>query len=153
AAVNVSPPTARSDKNEWARVPVHTGLIYAFRRNQAGTAVEGRQYNVGGNSWSNLSVALPAFTAGQAFKSGGGLFGASDGTSSVWLFFVNTDAANTILFIKFNGSAWTRWAPLAGTNSGSHARSFITGYNKLSTGQIGLAWTVGFSIFDTFTTS
>ncbi|NUR55026.1 MAG: hypothetical protein HOQ29_11305, partial [Acidobacteria bacterium] len=145
--------TATIDQNDWALVPVNTGLIYAFRRNQLGTAIEGRQYSVSTNGWTNLTVALPAFAAGQAFKSGGGLFGATDGTSSVWLFFINTDASNSILFTKFNGSTWTPWAAVPGTNSGTHSRAFITGNRLVGSSQIGLAWTEGTTSFDVFTTS
>ena len=86
--------------------------------------------------------APPPFGAGQAFKSGGGLFGAHDATST-WLFVINTDAANTILYTKHDGTTWSPWAPVPGTDSGTHARRFISGHPVVAAGQIGLIWTEG----------
>src|SRR6185295_5575593 len=102
---NVFSTTATIDQNDWALVPVNTTTVYAFRRKEAGTGIDAVTYNVAGNSWSAFTAAPPAFGSGQAFKPGGGLFGATDGTS-VWLFAINTDTANSILYTQFNGTAW-----------------------------------------------
>ena len=147
-----SPPTATIDQNDWTLVPVNQSSIYAFRAKAGNAGVEGASYNAAGNSWSSLSGALapPAFVGGQAFKAAGGLFGATDGTN-VWLFLINTDAANSILFTKFTGAAWTPWALVPGTNSGTQTRKFITGQPDADrAGQIGLAWTQGSGTFDVF---
>src|SRR4029079_1725470 len=52
---------------------------------------------------------------------------------------------------KFNGTSWTPWATVPGTNTGTQTRNFITGTRTLTgTGQIGLAWTQGSDTFDVF---
>src|SRR4029453_17993096 len=73
---------------------------------------------------------------------GAGVFGVAAG-SKIWLFVVNTDAANSILYAAFNGTAWTQWATVLGTGSGQHARKFISGYPVPVGNQIGLTWTEG----------
>ena len=150
---NVFSSNATINQNDWALVPVTTSTIYAFRRKADGTGIDGATYNTAGNNWSPISVAPPAFGSGQAFKAGGGLFGATDGTN-VWLFVINTDTANSILYTQFNGTSWTAWATVPGTGVGSQTRSFITGNPTIGSGQAGLAWTQGNgSNFDVYATS
>jgi hypothetical protein len=141
---NVFGSNANINQNDWALVPVTTTRIYAFRRTATGNAIQGASYQAGPNNWVAMTGALapPAFESGQAFKSGAGLFGATDGTN-VWLFFVNTDAANSILYSKFDGASWTPWATVPGTGSGTQTRSFIAGYPTVGNGQVGLVWTQG----------
>jgi len=149
------------NQNDWALIPLSTTKIYAFRRNNsAGTAIAGASYNAATNAWAALSPAPPSFGANQAMKPAsanavsGGLFAATDGTN-VWLFVINADASNSILFSKWDGAAtWTTWAPVPGTNSGSHTRNFIAGYPVVKNNQIGLVWTeTGGTSFDVFATS
>ena len=104
-----------------------------------GTRLDAASYNPGSNTWSTFS-APPAFGAGQAHKAGSGLFGATDGTN-VWLFVINTDAANSILYTQFNGTSWTTWATVPGTGTGTQTRNFIAGSPAVGSGQVGLAWT------------
>src|SRR5205085_2528076 len=85
------------------------------RRNATSSGVDGASYSAAGNSWAPMSPAPPAFGTGQAFKSGAGLFAATDGASSIWLFAVNTDTANSILYTKYNGTTWSPWATVPGT--------------------------------------
>src|SRR4051812_15816982 len=96
---NIFSSSVQIDQNDWTVVPVSTSTVYVFRRN--GSAVEGASYLSGtlpsGNKWAALSAQPPAFTGGQAFKPGAGLFGATDGTN-VWLFVINTDGFNSILY-------------------------------------------------------
>ncbi len=80
--------------------------------------------------------------SGQSFKGGAGLFGATDGTQ-VWLFCINTDAANSVLTTRFNGSSWTPWSAVANTASGSQSRNFLAGAPRVANNQIGLIWTEG----------
>ena len=151
---------AQINQNDWALVPVTTTKIYAFRRNNAGgTVIAGASYNTATNAWAALSPAPPGFGANQSMKpasgtASSGLFGATDGTN-VWLFVINNDASNSILFTKWDGaSTWTPWAIVPGTNSGSHTRNFIAGYPTVSSGQVGLVWTeTGGTSFDVFATS
>src|SRR4051812_26796375 len=152
---NVFASTATINQNDWTLVPVTTTKIYVFRRSATGT-VEGRAYGAGGNNWGPLTAAPPSFGANQAMKPptpnsaiAGGLFGATDGTN-VWLFVINSDASNSILFTKWDGaSTWTPWAVVPGTNSGSHTRNFIAGYPTVKNSQIGLIWTeTGGTSFD-----
>ncbi len=150
---NVFGTTATIDQNDWALVSLSTTVIYTFRAKSVGTGVDGVVYNTGTNNWSAVLSAPPLFGTGQSFKSGGGLFGATDG-ANVWLFAINnSDAANSILFTKFNGLSWTPWAAVPGTSTGTHTRNFITGYRTVSSNQIGLAWTEGSTSVDVFTTS
>ena len=132
--------TATINQNDWALVPVndHHGLRVPQEGRRHGHRRRDLQRRR--NNWSAFSAAPPAFGAGQAFKAGGGLFGATDGTN-VWLFVINTDTANSILFTQFNGTSWTAWATVPGTGTGTQTRNFITGYPTIGSGQIGLAWT------------
>jgi len=141
---------ATVDSNDWTLVPVSTAAVYAFRRNASGTAVDGAKYLPASNAWSPMSPAPPSFAAGQMSRSGAGLFGASDGTN-IWLFSINADGASSILFSKFNGAAWTPWATVPGTGSGTQTRSFIAGYPRVVGNQIGLIWTEGNTNFDVMT--
>ena len=136
------------NQNDWALVPVTTTKVYVFRKGDVnGTSVGGSVYN--GTSWTVLSGASapPSFGANQSIKPStpgtaisGGMFGATDGTN-VWLFVINNDAANSILFTKFDGTSWTTWSPVPGTNAGSHTRNFIAGYPNVGSNQVGLIWT------------
>ena len=141
---------ATIDANDWALVSVSTTAVYAFRRAPSGIGVDAVSYVVASNTWTPMSAAPPAFGPGQSAKSGAGLFGASDGTS-VWLFCVNADAANSIIYSTFNGSAWTPWATVAGTGGGAQTRRFIAGYPRVVGNQVGLIWTEGTTAFDVVT--
>ena len=143
--------SATIDQNDWALVPVNTTTIRAYRRNAGGTGIDAAAYNTASNTWSS-APAPPPFGAGQAFKSRAGLFGANDG-SSTWLFVVNTNAANSILYSRYDGTTWSSWAAVPGTDSGTHLRRFISGAPIVAAGQVGLIWTEGSSPYDVFTTS
>jgi hypothetical protein len=150
---NVFSSTATISQNDWALVPVNTTTIHAYRRKATGTGIDAATYNVAGNSFAASAVQPPAFGTGQAFKAGGGLFGATDGTN-VWLFVINTDTANSILYTQWNGTSWTAWATVPGTGVGSQTRNYITGNPTIGSGQAGLAWTqTNGSNFDVYTTS
>jgi Domain of unknown function (DUF4082)/Bacterial Ig-like domain/Bacterial Ig domain len=140
--------TASIDQNDWTLVSLNPETIRAYRRNAAGTGVDAAAYEASTNAWS-AAPAPPPFGAGQAFKRGAGLFGANDGTAT-WLFAVNTDAANTILYTKHDGASWSAWAPVPGTDSGTHSRRFLSGQPVAAEGQIGLIWTEGTTSFDIF---
>jgi hypothetical protein len=128
-------------------VPISTTVVYAFRRNAAGTGIDGAWYAPASNAWSTLSPAPPSFGPGQTSASGAGVFGASDG-SNVWLFSVASDAASSILYTSFNGTSWTPWATLAGTGTGTQVRRFLSGYPRVAGGRVGLIWTEGTTSFD-----
>ncbi|HXD17292.1 MAG TPA: chitobiase/beta-hexosaminidase C-terminal domain-containing protein, partial [Vicinamibacterales bacterium] len=144
---NVFATDATIDANDWTLVPVSTSAVYVFRRNAAGTAIDGAAYVAGSNTWRSMSPAPPLFGVGQTSKNGAGVFGASDGTS-IWLFCVNNDGANSILYSKFDGAAWTPWTTVPGTGSGTQTRNFISGYPRMAGNQIGLIWTEGTANFD-----
>ena len=141
---------ATINQNDWTLVPVNTGSIMVFRKNAAGSGLDATVYNVSNNTWSAVSV--PAFGSGKSFKSGAGLFGATDGTT-IWLFCINTDAANSILYSIYDGTSWTSWATVPGTESGTHTRNYIAGYPIVGNGQIGLIWTEGAGSYNVVTTS
>src|SRR5262249_19135929 len=73
-----------------------------------------------------------------------------DGTT-VWLFCINSDAASSILYTAFNGTGWTHWATVPGTDGGTQTRNFISGYPRAVAGQVGLIWTEGTTSFDVVT--
>ena len=137
-----SPSKAIIHQNDWAVVPVTTSVIHAFRAKANGSGVDGATYNVAANTWSAIAVPPPAFGAGQAFKAGAGLFGATDG-ANVWLFFVNTGAANAIVYSRYDGTSWSAWAAVPGTDSGHMFRNHLAGYPRAGSNQIGLIWMEG----------
>jgi hypothetical protein len=156
---NVFVGDATINENDWTLVPVSLTQIYVFRRSTTGV-VEGRSYVAGTTTWSNLTAAPPGFSANQSMKPAGtgavssGLFSATDGTN-VWLFVISGGTTNnSILFTKFNGSSWTPWATVPGTDALGHSMNFIAGYAKVSNNQIGLIWTeTGGTGIDVLTTS
>ena len=141
---------ATIDQNDWTVVGADPA-IRAFRRNAAGTGIDAAAYDAATNTWTAFA-APPLFGAGRAHKSGSGVFGVASGPR-IWLFVIVTDAANSILYAKYEASAWRAWAPVPGTDSGSHARSFISGFPAAAAGQVGLVWTEGSTQYDLVTTS
>ncbi len=149
---NVFASDARINQNDWALVGVSTSRIHAFRRKANGTGLDAATYSAATNSWSPLSPAPPLFIASQAAKSGAGVFGATDGTG-VWVCVVNTDLANSILCTSFDGSAWTAWAAVPGTDIGAQTRNYLSGSPRVGNNQLGLVWTEGTTLFDIVTTT
>jgi len=149
---NVFSTNAAIDQNDWSLVSVSASTIYAFRRKANGTGVDAAAYSVATNTWSPMAAAPPLFAAGQSFKAGAGLFGATDG-SSVWVCVVNTDLANSILCSTFDRTAWTSWFVVPGTDIGSQTRNYISGSPRVGNNQVGLIWTEGTSLFDIVATS
>jgi PKD repeat protein len=143
---------ATIDQNDWALVAADTQLIGVFRRNAGGTGVDAAAYDAGTNTWAS-EVAPPAFGAGQSFKSGAGLFAVVTGPSTAILFVVNTDAANSVLYTAYDGTGWSAWATVPGTETGQHTRGFISGYYDAAHKQIGLIWTEGKGPYDVVVTS
>jgi hypothetical protein len=149
---NVFSTNATIDQNDWALVSVSTSRIYAFRRKANGTGVDAAAYNVATNTWSPMASAPPLFAAGQSFKPGAGLFGATDG-SNMWVCVINTDLANSILCSTFDATGWTAWFVVPGTDTGSQNRSYLSGSPQVGNNQVGLIWTEGTSLFDVVATS
>jgi hypothetical protein len=143
--------SATIDQNDWAVVAVNAAAIYAFRRNAAGTGLDAASYAPAANRWSAFA-APPRFGAGQSFKSGAGVFGAAAG-SSIWLFIVSDDVANSILYTTYQGTSWAAWATVPGTGEGQHSRRYISGFPVAGDNRIGLIWTEGASPYDVVTTS
>ena len=137
---------ATIDQNDWALVAVTSADVHAFRRNAGGTGVDAAVYAPATNTWS-ASDAPPLFAAGQGFRSGAGLFGATDG-AGIWLFVIGSDAASTILSTRHDAAGWTPWTAVPGTDSGTHLRRFIAGYPRVAANQIGLIWTEGAGPYD-----
>ena len=110
-------------------------VVKIFRRLHAGVNPE---IEVGRflTDRAGYTGAPPLLGAGQSFKAGAGLFGATDGIS-LWVFIVNTDLANSILYSKFDGTAWTAWAAVQGTDVGIQSRNYISGSPKVGNNQVG----------------
>jgi hypothetical protein len=103
------------------------------------------------NSWTPMSPAPPAYGAGQAFKSGAGLFGATDGTN-IWLFSVNTDRP-----IRFSTADSTDVVDSMGDGSWRRQRHAVTKLHfRCSTRRqqsVGLIWTEGTTNFEVMSAS
>jgi hypothetical protein len=89
-------------------VALDTTTIRAYRRNAPAPASTRRLTTP--RTTPGRPPRAAAFGAAQTFKNGGGLFGARDATST-WLFAINSDAANTILYTKHDGANWSAWSP------------------------------------------
>jgi Bacterial Ig domain/PASTA domain len=144
---NVFSTNATINQNDWALVSVSTTEIYVFRRKSNGSGVDAASYNSAANTWSAMSPAPPSFGAGQSFKAGAGLFGATDG-NNVWVCVINTDVSNSILCARFDGTAWTPWSAVPGTDIGTQNRNYISGFPRVGNNKVGLIWTEGSSLFD-----
>lgn len=139
------------DQNDWTLVSTAPGVAEVFRSNASGTALDAASYDAATNQWAP-AAAPPPFAAGQALKKKAGVFGATSG-STIWLFAINTDSANSILYTSRTGTSWTPWSVVPGTDVGLHDRQFISGYPRAAANQIGLIWTEGASPFDLVATS
>jgi PASTA domain-containing protein len=148
---NVFGSTATINQNDWGIVSVSTSRILVFRRNGSGTGIDAASYNVAANTWSPMSPAPPLLAAGRSFKAGAGLFGATDGTN-VWVFIINKDLPNSVLYTRFNGTGWSAWSAVPGTDIGMQNRSCISGSPRVGNNQIGLIWTEGTSVYDIVST-
>ena len=148
---NVFATGAAIDQNDWTLVPVTTADIFAFRSNAAATGVDAAVYSPAANTWSPFPAPSP-FAAGQSFKRGAGLFGATDG-ASIWLFAICADAASTVIVTRHDAAGWTPWTAVPGTASGTHDRRYIAGYPRVSANQIGVIWTEGAGAYDVVATS
>jgi hypothetical protein len=144
--------SATIDQNDWSLVAMSSSSIYAFRRNAAGTNVDAAAYDVTGNTWLIAGTQPPPLAPGQSLKPGAGLFGATDG-AGIWLFAIGTGAANSLVYTAYDGIAWSAWAAVPGTDTGTNTRAFIAGYPRLVNGQIGLIWTQGASPYDLVSTA
>jgi len=122
------------NKNDWGSVAVTTSDIHVVRRTGA-TAFEHRRYN--GTSWA-AGNTIPA-TGLTGHKAASGVFLATDGTS-VWCFILDTDANNSVRYLKWTSSAWdASWSTLS--VSDTVAKNNISGWDTVSNNMIGVIWT------------
>jgi beta-lactam-binding protein with PASTA domain len=134
------------DQNDWALVSRDTTTTYVFRSNAAATGIDAAEYDETTNTWTDFAPP-PLFGPGQSLKQGAGVFGVASG-ANIWLFVVNTDTANSILQTTYDGTAWTSWTTVPGTEAGQRPRKFISGFPVPVGNQIGLIWTEGSTPFD-----
>lgn len=88
-----------------------------------------------GTDWTTVAgVSIPAQTSGA----GTGVFLCSNGTD-VWLFVVDSDAANTIRYIKWTAASntWGTWTALETTTK---TRKFLSGNINSAGTTIGVIW-------------
>jgi hypothetical protein len=116
--------------NDVTGVQLSTTNYVAIFRTGANTYVW-RQFN--GSSWSTPAASIP----NQNSLAGSGPFLATDGTN-IWLFIIDTDSANTLRYVKYNGSTWGSWTAI---EASTQARSHLTGYPVVTNGYVGLHWT------------
>lgn len=115
--------------NQWAMVGVSANDVHAVVASGTNTFTHRR--------WNGTSWGAGATITAQAFKAGAGLHLATDGTS-VWLFIIDSDSANTVRYAKFSGSTWGSWTALESTTA---TRNFISGYKQVSNNQVGVIYT------------
>jgi hypothetical protein len=90
--------------------------------------------------WNGTTFGAGQSIPTQATKAGAGLFTASDGTD-VWLFAVDSDAANTVRYVKWTAAtpAWGTWTAL---EASTQVRTALTGYRlKGADSNFGVMWT------------
>jgi hypothetical protein len=126
--------TANFDSRDWGAVARTTTDVFLVVRNpDSATNYLCRRFN--GTSWSN-GPAIPA----QACKAGAGVFLTTDGTD-VWLFVIDSDAANTIRYVKYSNGAGT-WGTWTAFETSTQTRTALSGYRlKGADGNLGVAWT------------
>src|SRR5215472_3906535 len=130
--------SASNDPDDWGIVARTTTDVHVIRRN-SGTALEQIRYSGHNGSWGS-KVNLPTTgLTGQLAASG--VAAVSDGTS-VWVFVIDTDANNSVRYIKWNGSWDASWSTLS---TGTEAKNFITATIRSDGEQIGVAWTANSS--------
>jgi hypothetical protein len=128
---------ATFDYRDWGAVLRTTTDVHVVLRTGA-TTYEHRRFN--GTSWA-AGQAVPT----QASKATAGLFTASDGTD-VWLFCVDSDAANTVRYVKWSGGSST-WGTWAAFESSTQVRTSLAGYRTAVAGVVGVCWTEAASPF------
>jgi hypothetical protein len=121
---------AALDANDWGAVHIRDDDVRVVLRT-SDTGYRWFAYN--GAAWVEPAAAIPP----QASIAGSGVFAATDGTS-MWLFVVAADAANTLRSIKFDGTAWGSWTDV---ETSMHQRRYLAGYSTVSNGTIALSWT------------
>jgi len=128
--------------NNWGMVTRAATDVHIVMRTGADTY---EHFRFDGSAWSTGQAITT-----QTSKDDAGIFLASDGTN-VWLFIIDSDAANTIRYSKWNGSSWGSWVVLE-TVTG--ARTFISGYFGVSNNKIGIIYSqVNGSNYDIYSTS
>lgn len=105
--------------------------VHLVRRSGANT-FDHQRFN--GTAWA-AGQAIPS----QTSKAAGGMFLASDGTD-VWLFVIDSDAANSIRSCKWSSasSTWGTWAALITSTA---TRTSLSGHQAAANQTIGLCWT------------
>lgn len=118
------------DQNDWHACRVDDTHIHLVTRTGSNTYTH-RTFN--GSSWS-----AGASITNQNSKAGAGLFLASDGTD-VWLFIIDSDAANTIRYVKYTSGSgtWGSWTALVTTTK---TRTFLSGYPIAKSSSIAIIW-------------
>jgi hypothetical protein len=123
--------TGSRDQNDWCLCSISTTSIYVFRK--SGTnSISWRFYN--GTSWSTPSAAVPT----QNHKAGSGYVAVGNSTS-VYLFLIDSDAANTIRYNIYDiaSGTWGTWVAL---ETSTAVRNYISGYPVISNNKIGVIW-------------
>jgi hypothetical protein len=89
--------------------------------------------------WNGTTFGAGQSIPTQATKAGAGLFAASNGTD-VWLFAIDSDAANTVRYVKWTAAtpAWGTWTAFEST---TQVRTALTGYRQNGGSNLGVMWT------------
>jgi hypothetical protein len=133
-AADFTTTTAAFDLQDWAACRVSDTDVHVVVRDpdNANAFLHKR--------WNGTTFGAGQSIPTQATKAGAGLFAASDGTD-VWLFAVDSDAANTVRYVKWTAAtpAWGTWTAL---ESSTQTRTALTGYRaKGADSNFGVMWT------------
>ena len=144
ATATSSRPTRAINQNDWALVPVNTEPIYVFRRKPPARPSRAASTTPAPTRWITCrSAAPPAFSAGQAFKSGGGLFGATDGTERLAVLSSTPTPPTRSSSRNSTASPGRRGRPCPARTPARRRAISLPGYRRPASDQIGLAWTAG----------
>ncbi|MGZ6375362.1 MAG: hypothetical protein ACXWPI_11665, partial [Ktedonobacterales bacterium] len=117
--------------NEWAACRLSDTDFHMVKiSGTTNTTFEHRRFN--GTSWS-AGNSIPSLTT----KADSGLAMVTDGTS-VWLFAIAGDAANSVKYIKWTSGAWGSWTSL---ETSSQTRNDISVCPTINNNAIQVIWT------------
>lgn len=127
--------TAR-DPNSFGVARVDDTHVHVVCQNSSNTFVH---KIINGNGAGNPTISAGATIPNQTSLAGGGCPLVTDGNGNLYLFIIDTDAPNTVRYIKYNGSTWGTWTALEST---TQTRTFVTASPTLdASGNIGVCWT------------
>jgi hypothetical protein len=130
-----SAPSAVAAPNDWSACTMGSTAVHVVRRRLDGTANDAFDHYVfNGTTWS-AGATIP----NDAGKQGSGVVLLTNGTTML-LFAIASDAANSIRFTRFDNNAWSPWSTLVSTSA---TRNYLSGSGARPSTRGGIVWTEG----------